>query len=339
MRWLRRIGLLVLLPVAALAAPILYVEAACRPQGAPQAYASLLPERDRRPEARTLLTWPEWHVVHAYDDYARVIAEGPPHAYGFWSSIRGFWDGLCAMSRASGPHGGFDGGTKQMAYVVGASFTAELAMKALYEETVGRLFAMGGRSEADAISAAQAADYAAFLTQTPWYLYDFREDTAELSAATGTLRDAERRAALGIEYRAKALYGGVIEEAVGAVGADALTMRSVIAGIDPVALRGMEDVTVVGSIAEGAVIETPRYRAFTEMLPVLAEAGGRFVEIAGNDEIMLTALADAPYEDALRSMERQGYGDVRSLILMPVSELLDFVRDPGPPRLEHVHDY
>ena len=106
----------------------------CRPQITASDYEPVLPPTAHRPEARTLLTYPEWHIVHAYDDYAEVIAEGDPHDYQFGRSIIQFWTSLCTLSKETGTMGGFDTGTKQMVYVIGASFTAELAMKALYEE-------------------------------------------------------------------------------------------------------------------------------------------------------------------------------------------------------------
>lgn len=97
-----------------------------------------------------------------------MIRDGDPHDYGFLRGIGGFWSSLCALSQASGAHGGVDGGTKQMVYVIGTSFTLELALKAAYEETLGRVATwIRGPDHAatDVISARQAADYAAFLRQ------------------------------------------------------------------------------------------------------------------------------------------------------------------------------
>ena len=108
LRWLGRGLLAVLVLVLLLLSPIAYVETACRPQGTPAPYASILPEADQRPESRMLMTYPEWHIVHAYDDYARVIRDGDPHDYGFLRGIGGFWSSLCALSQASGAQGGVD---------------------------------------------------------------------------------------------------------------------------------------------------------------------------------------------------------------------------------------
>ena len=165
-RWIKRLVLLALVLILALLSPVAYVEVMCRPQGASVAHDPAVGPDWQRPEGRTLLTYPEWHIVHAYADYAEVIRTGDPHDFGFFSSITDFWSSTCALSKASGPHGGFPWETKQMVYVIGVSFTAELALKAGYEETLGRLFTLlrgQTRAPLDDLSAGQAADYATFL--------------------------------------------------------------------------------------------------------------------------------------------------------------------------------
>ena len=92
-RWLLRFLLVLLLGLALLAAPIAYNEFACRADRVTDVYDPLITGAAyQRPEARTLLTYPEWHIVNAYDDYARVIRTGDPHDYGFLrrSRILGF---------------------------------------------------------------------------------------------------------------------------------------------------------------------------------------------------------------------------------------------------------
>lgn len=343
-RLLKRLVLLLVVLVLGLLSPVAYIETMCRPQGAAQAHVPLVGADWQRPEGRTLLTYPEWHIVHAYADYAEVIRTGDPHAYGFLSSITGFWSSTCALSQASGPHGGFPWETKQMVYTIGVSFTAELLAKAAYEETAGRLFAAlrgATRAPLDDLSARQAADYAVFLQQVPWYKWDFARDAAELdAAATSALRDRERRFALGLEYRAKADYAEVIAAAVAAVGEDQLRLRAVVRGLTPEVLAALPEVQVIGTLPEGLVIEAPRYRAFTRLAEAIAAAGGDFVEIAGNDDILITMITDrAGAEGALHSFARQGNPGYRHLVLLPVAGLAGLLRDLPDGALEHVHDY
>lgn len=345
LRWLGRLGLALLLLLVLLLAPVAYVEVACRGTPVADGYVPLLPPEDRRPEARTLLTYPEWHIVHAYEDYAAVIARGDPHDYRFLPEIVGFWSSACALTRVAAAHGGVDGATRRMVHVIGVSFTAELLLKALYEETLGRVatWVRGpARAPLDDLSARQAAAYAAFLRQTPWYRWDFGADAAALSAAdTGAFRDRERDLALGVEYRAKALYARAIAAAVAGVGADELTLRSVVAGLAPEALAALPGVEVVGTMPQGVVVETPRYAAFTDLARAIAAQGGRFVEIAGNDDILVTALGpQGAAPGALASVPLQGREGVRYLLLLKVPDLAALLADPPPGiEVEHVHDY
>ncbi|TNF17502.1 MAG: hypothetical protein EP318_21330 [Rhodobacteraceae bacterium] len=337
--------LLPVLAALALAAPVIWVETACRSPVTAETYQPILPPEHRRAEARTLLTYPEWHIVHAYDDYAEVIRTGDPHDFGYFRAISGFWSSLCALSQASGAHGGFPAETRQMVHVIGVSFTAEMVAKAAYEETLGRVATwVRGRELAplDHLSARQAAEYAAFLQQVPWYKWDFRADAAEVKAAAPTgFRDRERQVALGLEYGAKALYAGVIEAAVAQVGPDALRLRMVVTGLSAADLAGFDGVEVMDTRPEGIEIDAPRYRELTHLLAEMAGRGADFVEIAGNDDILLTAITDVPQEGALYRFARQGYGDWRELVKLRVADLAEALRamEGGPRRLEHIHDY
>src|SRR5690606_24305041 len=132
-KWLGRALMALLLLAAVLLSPIVWVETTCRGTATADSYTPILPPEHRRAESRSLLTYPEWHIVHAYDDYARVIATGDPDDFGFFRAITGFWSALCPLNRLAAQHGGVTGETKMTIYTIGVSFTAELALKALYE--------------------------------------------------------------------------------------------------------------------------------------------------------------------------------------------------------------
>lgn len=343
-RWLKRALLALLVVLVLLALPILRNEAMCRGTPLPQDHAPIVEQT--RDESRTFTTYPEWHIVHAYADYARVIAAGDPHDFGYLQAIGGFWSSLCPLTEMADEHGGFTTESKLTIYTIGVSFTAELAMKAAYEETLGRVatWVRGpDHSPLDRLSARQAAAYAGFLQQTPWYRWDFTADAQALDdAATSAFRDRERRLALGLEYRAKAAYAGAIAGAVAATGQDALTLRAVVTGLTAESLAEITGVTVIQQRPEGIEIETPRYRALTVILQQIAEAGGGMVEIAGNDDILLTAITDGPADlGAIFSFPLQGSDQMRHLIVVKVPGLSARLRDlaASGARLEHIHDY
>ena len=344
-RWLRRILIALLVLVVLLLAPVGYNEFACRGDGETLSYSPIIEDTAwHRAEGRTLMTYPEWHIVHAYDDYAAVIRTGDPHDFGFFRAIGGFWGSLCALTQVSAEHGGFSGDIKPTIYVIGVSFSLELALKAAYEETLGRLFATfrgGDRAPLDDLSARQATDYAAFLQQVPWYRWDFSADAQALSQSrTDVVRDRERAFALGLEYRVKAAYAKAIAAAVASAGYDELRLRMVVSGIDAEELAGLIGVEIVGQTESGLIIETPRYRELTHLIVGMADKGAQFTEIAGNDDIMLTAISPKGEDHgALFAFDRQGYGDRRHLILLKVTELADWLRRTDRPTLEHIHDY
>ena len=342
-RWTKRLALAVLLVVLLLALPVLRNETMCRGTPLPQGHAPIVSQT--RPEERTFTTYPEWHIVHAYADYARVIASADPHDFGYFQAIQGFWSSLCPLTELADQHGGFTTQSKMTLYTIGISYSAEMALKAAYEETLGRVATWlrgPDHSALDQLSARQAADYAAFLQQTPWYLWDFRRDAQALDTTAGSdLRDRERRLALGLEYRAKAAYAGMIASAVAATGQDEPTLRAVVAGITPEALAAIPGVTVIQRRPEGIEIETPRYRALTHILQSIADQRGQMVEIAGNDDILLTAVTDGPTDlGAIQTFALQGSDQIRHLIVVKVPDLSAILRgltETGA-RLEHIHD-
>lgn len=344
-RPLKRLVLGLVLLNVILLVPVAYNEMACRGQSVATNYKPQLSSDHHRLEARTFLTYPEWHIVHAYDDYAKVIQIGDPHEYGFLSGIAGFWSSLCAVSERSAAHGGFDWPTKQMIYTIGVRFSLELAFKALYEETIGNIAAMirgVARAPLDDLSAEQAANYARFLQQTPWYHWDFLSDIDALSALnSGVFRDKERRFALGLEFGAKAKYADIIKASVATLEPDALSLRMIVTNVDAQILQSIPDITIIKERGSSFEIETPRYRQLTELLLRLANEGADVVEIAGNDDIMFTAISNQDFEPALYSFERQGYGDNRHLISVKVSDLARRLRTLGDDdlTLEHIHDY
>jgi len=352
-RWLKWLLGASLFAVLALLTPVVYVELACQEDAVGQTYAPLITDsRWLRQEANSYLTYPEWHIVFAYDGLAHTLKADDEHAFGYAQSISSFWSSTCALTRVAGQHGGADWGTRSMIHTIGVSFTVEMLAKAAYEETIGRLTAwMRGprKTPQDQAIAGMAADYATFLRQTPWYEYPFHRKAQELWAVPieQSGRGWERRIGIGAELEAKAGYAKVLAGAVAATEAAQLTIRSVVAGLTASTLARIEDVTVVGSRTGGVEIETPRYATFTRILSDIARRGGTIREIAGNDEIMasLTVPDGAEFDDRLGTvllrMKRSGRPGERLLVNVRLRDLrvLLATYPLGDPGLEHLFDY
>ncbi len=342
-----------LIALLLLLSPVAYVELACRGEAATQAYQPLVadPAFQRR-EANTYLTYPEWHIVFAYDGLAHALKTGDEHAFDYLDSISNFWSSTCALTRVASRHGGADFDTRSMIHTIGVSFTVEMLAKAAYEETLGHVTAWlrGARkTPQDTVIAGVAADYAAFLRQTPWYQYPFNQKAHELwvPPAGLSLRGWERRLGIGLEFEAKAVYAKVLAGAVAATAPAQLVIRSVVSGLDATVLERMPGVKVIGRHGDGVEIETPRYDLFTRLLAGIARQGGAIREIAGNDEIMVSmtvregGTAQVAHGTVILRMKRDGIPGERLLVNVRMTDLAAFLKTHplGDPGLEHVFDY
>ena len=141
----------------------------------------------------------------------------------------------------------------------------------------------------------------------------------------------------------KRMIGG----AVAATAPAQLVIRTIVSGLKDSELRAIDGVTVIGSRNGTVEIETPRYDQFTRILVAIAHRGGTIVEIAGNDDIMVTLTAAPDSEPVLQDatiitrLRRDGFSGDRLLVNVKVPALARFLtaHPLGDPGLEHVFDY
>jgi len=346
---MKRLLLVPLLLLVALLAPVARNELACSEPAAPQPpRAALLPAEFHRPLANTLLTYPEWSIVYAYEDFAAVLRRSGEPAFDYAGVVTGYWRSLCSLTGAASRLGPIGGDVRAMLAIIGVSFTAEMAVKGIWENTVGRLTAWWRgpqRTPEDILALAVAEEYAAFLQQTPWYEFPFLGALRRLWALpvgeVSWVRSLERRLALSMEFGGKALYAVGIGALAGTAPA-ALTIDSVITGVPDAVLQADPAVTLRGQLGGGAWVQTPRYRAFTDFLRRVAAAGGEVAEIAGQERILVTViLPDGdPRASAalLRAPLQARPGEARFGLLVDMADLAGLLRRLGP-AFEHAYDY
>ena len=252
-----------------------------------------------RAEAFTYLTLPEWFIVYSTDEYAGFIATRRPSDFPYLGSMRqywGFYSTACAETKRKHP---FETGYHVMLGVIGASFTIESSLRYVYEHTFGwatELLSSTDTAE-DALARRTAREYGTFMHRTPWYEFSFGSRLAALwreVPLTGPhmVRKIERRMALTAEYTIKGLYGFIIRKASGAAyeGED-LRIYARVADTPPSVLSDQR-VKVVQTIGPmHYIVSLPRYEDFTATALTLAAKGARFTDIAGNDVLLITALA------------------------------------------------
>ena len=352
-RW-RALTTVAILLAATVLVPVGYIELGCRAPlptiPADRAWRSALAPAERRPEARSFLTYPEWHIVYEADAFARHLSSGaPPSGFAYGSQIGSFWTSYCAVNRVTR---GSDaaGAAKVMIYTIGISYTIELAVKAAYERTLGQLFEWfgGWHSADDRYAAAVQTRYGTFMHETPWYRFPFG---AALTGAWRTqepvhhARHWERRFALSAEYGVKAGYAKLIDAATGAtLGRDDLTLRFVTTAA-PATIRAIDPrLRPVRTLAGGQlVVEAPRYQQFNTLLDKLAARRVPLIEIAGNRVIFVTLLVPARTTSpaAIFDLPTERPGWRRLGVAVPVPRLFDLLRRTRAEggSVEHVYDY
>ena len=356
LRWVGVVGVLLLLVTAV---PVFAIEVACRapgPVNRPTVGRFGITDAEYLlPLTNSVLSYPEWYIVYAYQDFAAILQDADEAAFPYFHSIVDYWTGFCAANRIASAQGGGELNEKIMLYVIGLSFTLELAAKGAYETTIGRLSARvrgPEKTTEDKLAASVAEDYANFLQQRPWYEFSFPSQVRRLLYDTpyghSTFRAIERRFALTSEWTFKTGYAWMIR---GGAELDPAVpqIQSVVRGLDASDLGPGTDITLRRDLGAGlTLIVTPRYAAFTRILARLAMQGREVLEIAGNDTIVLTALIPPGDDLTLTNTRviftypvrsRPGWQREGMLVAVPsLGQTIRQIQARGGV-LEHVYDY
>ncbi len=311
-----------------------------------------------RAEERTYLTFPEWFIVYVSQDYGEFLEGNRPSGFSYFSAVWDFWSSYCGVTRTTTARYPMNWGAHTVIYVIGISHSVEYLIKGAYENTVGRLFellAFGARTQEDRYAQRVAADYGRFLNTTPWFEYPFGEKLVGLWNETnltgdGVVRKWERKLVLSIEYALKAAYGWAIKEATGAAyDTPPVNIAAVIGPATETFLTVDSRVEILERFDGGYyLVQLPRYEAFTEITRRWASRNVPFVEIASNDEILVTALMregvrfTAPGASLIFSMTISTRpGRVRRGFSVTVPKLTNVLRAirRADGEFEHAYDY
>jgi len=164
-----------------------------------------------------------------------------------------------------------------------------------------------------------------------------------------SVRTGERKLAFGLADTIKQAYADLITKALAATSDPALLDIHVWAkGPVGEATRDEADTLLERDFgADGTVFVTKRYQVFTQMIPRLIDRGISFVEIGGNDEIMVTVLSPAEVTApegarALFSYPLPADPETRrtglTVAVRKLHTVLPALAKAGA-RLEHVYDY
>jgi hypothetical protein len=182
--------------------------------------ASTTPEYVR-PYDNAYLSIPEWFIVYNSAEYGRALTVAAPSAFSYFGAIREYWKEYAFVQKRveASFHDNSDYNT--VLRVIGVSYSVELAIKGVYENTLGRVteWLSGGRvMYEEKVVAQMNRDYGDFIYDYPWYDFPYsayfralwsRSDDHSLT--TGQyIRKAERLIFLSLELEIKIVYSNII---------------------------------------------------------------------------------------------------------------------------------
>lgn len=369
-RWLRRI-LRIFLACLLLLVLVICVEVAagwhCNLSG--QVHPSVVRPAERqlataaikdysRPEDDTFLSYPEWYIVWSYQEKADFQKDHLPSGFPYLGAVRQYWGNYCCISRLISGKFPFNMGEQLMLVVIGTSFSAEYILKGAYEKTIGRLSEWTSNHEAteeDSLAYQVAREYADFVHVRPFYEFHFARQVHRLWSETHLfgphfLRKSERKVFLTADYTIEALYCWIIERLTHlSYGFEPTETYAWIKSAVPVISNQQQKTKVFKQLSvREFIVDIPRYQEFTTAATDLAAQGVQFVEIAGNSQILVSALAPRQWS--------YGHGDAQELFSSPIltqseikrvvmrcdvaslSSLVSDLHNQGV-ILEHIYDY
>ena len=312
----------------------------------------------RRDEDSTYLGYPEWFIVWSYTEKADFQQRHLPSGFPYFTSIRQYWSGYCCVHGMTRGKYGFNFGEHLMLVVIGTSFSVEYLIRGLYENTIGRLSEWTSGHEVvdeDVYSRRVAREYADFVHVRPFYEFSFWKRFKGLWSANPLwgrhpVRKLERRLFLSVDYSIEAFYCWLIEAATHATyGFEPSDTYAWIERAPSTLFAENSRIRKVKDAGPDAyIVIIPRYQEFTDVASWLADRNVHFVEIAGNDEILVTAVTPVGWRYDLSAGEASfstviatSPGRKRVAISTRVSALHQVLRDLKTRGItvEHVYDY
>jgi len=253
-------------------------------------------------EEQTYLSLPEWYLVFNPNEYAHFLKTGNnPSDFPFFASIDEYWTLYDYVNKLTAGVYPENSEYQTMLQVIGVSTTAEYMVKGLYENTIGRFTrwtASADTPEDILIQQAHTA-YAELIFTEAWYKFPFYSWAKKIWSepdffGKNFIRKLERKISFTAEFVFKALYAKLIgfgaqtayEQSDGLVTMQVKMDARLISSIDP-RIKLLKD---FGN--NNLVVTLPRWGGFTAIIPKLAEAKIKFVNISGNDDILVTVITN-----------------------------------------------
>jgi hypothetical protein len=317
-------------------------------------------EKNRRPVEDSYFSYPEWYIVWSYEERAQYLPKNLPSGFPYFASIGQYWKSYCFICGLTQSRHQFNFGDHLSSFVLGGSFALEYSIRGAYEQTIGRLsewISSHELVEEDAYAARVAREYADFVYIRPFYEFHFGHALKQLWGGTPLwgkhpIRKWERKFILSIDYGLESIYAWVLEKASHLTyGVESDETYTWIENAPETLFQESPRIKKVNQVGpQSFVVIIPRYQEFTDRTIELAKRDVHFVQIAGDDEIMLTITAPKNWSYALAASNGSvlftenflTQPDVKRIALeCPVRSLhfvLNFFSTRGI-KIEHIYDY
>lgn len=324
----------------------------------PDSIASVISEIKtyKRGEEQSFLGLPEWYIVFNGDEYAHFLKTNNPSSFPYWQSAQEFWSLKSQVKKIVKDKYPFNLGYNVMLWVIGTSYSVELVLKGLYENSIGRLTeALTSKTGTDEDRLIQKfhQQYADFVHTYPWYEFPFFQHLKEFwseSTLVGDnlIRKWERKIYFTIEYLIKEGYRLVIMAGTKMSYEPEANEIYAVVNDPQKALTSFPVAKVIKSSDTFHLVSVPRYDRFRDLAGLFAQKAIQFVEIAGNRKIFLTVIADRKPDHKFDAGEIVGKSRVptdsekeRLLIATSVSSLHDLLLAIQEKKMfvEHIFDY
>ena len=258
-------------------------------------------EKNRRPLEDSYFSYPEWYIVWSYEERAQYLPKNLPSGFPYFASIGQYWKSYCFICGLTQSRHQFNFGDHLSSFVLGGSFALEYSIRGAYEQTVGRFSEWTSSHELveeDAYADRVAREYADFVYIRPFYEFHFAHALKYLWKETPLwgkhpIRKWERKFILSTDYGLEAIYAEMLQAASHITyGIESADTYTAIENAPETLFTDFSRIKKVKEVGpQSYIVVIPRYQEFTDLAVQLAKRGVRFVQIAGNDEIMLTVVA------------------------------------------------
>ncbi len=310
----------------------------------------------KRGEEQSFLGLPEWYIVFNGDEYANYLKTKSPSGFPYWQSAGEFWKLKSQVNDIIKGKYPSNMGYNVMLWVIGTSYSAELIIKGIYENTIGRIteiLTSDAGTEEDRLIQKFHQQYADFVHIYPWYEFSFCDRLREFWSVSSfwgenSIRKWERKISFSLEYLVKSGYGWLIKAGTKlSYEPEASDIYAVLN--DPQSkLASLPEIKVIKSFDSFHLVSIPRYDKFRDLAGGLADRNIKFVEIAGNRKIFLTLVSDSAGKNQFEFGEVVGISALptdsskqRLLIAVGVPALSDLLLEAKKQNIsvEHIFDY